>query len=264
MANTTTAPKVANVAVADRFPATVAELKPFGAIVRLGDTGLTGLLHVSRMAGGSQGARAKRLAALTVGAEITEVEVVGVERDGKRVKVAVSEKSLADARVLAELQPGSALRGEIAGKREFGVFVRLLEGVAEGVEGLAHVSELPGANPDAREAWLAQAANGTPVTVEVLSVRQDEAGDLRVSLSLRAEERRIARERYGVGTVHTGRVVKRAGEGFLVSFRAVTGYLPFAELGKAGAGSVRVGGNVRTKIETIDERMRATLTRRGL
>lgn len=264
MTNTTTAAKVANVAVADRFPAVVAELKPFGAIVHLGETGLTGLLHVSRMAGGSHGVRGKRLSSLTVGAAIAEVEVVGVEREGKRVKVAVSEKSLVDARVLAELQPGTALRGEIAGKREFGVFVRLLEGVAEGVEGLVHVSELPGVNPDAREAWLAKAANGTAVTVEVLSVRQDEAGDLRVSLSLRAEERQRARTLYGVGTVHTGRVVKRAGEGFLVSFGAVTGFLPFAELGKAGAGSVRVGGNVRAKIETIDDRMRATLTRRGL
>jgi ribosomal protein S1 len=254
----------ANVAIGDRFAATVTETKTYGVIVRLGDSGLTALLHVSRIAGGSRGAQARRLAKdLTVGAT-TEVEVVAVDREGKRAKVSVSEKSLQDARVLAELTPGTAVRGEVVGKREFGAFVRLHDGVAAGVEGLLHVSELAGHNPEARDKALAALAVGAQVNAEVLAVRQDESGDLRVSLSLRAEERRVIASRYGVGTVHTGRVAKRVGEGFLVSFGAVTGFLPFAELGKAGAGSVRVGGNVRAKIVEIDDRMRAQLTRRGL
>lgn len=254
----------ANVAVGDRFAATVAETKPYGVIVRLGDSGLTALLHVSRAAGGSHGARARRLANdLSVGAT-TEVEVVTVEREGKRTKVSVSEKSLQDARVVAELLPGTPVQGQVVGKRDFGAFVRLLDGVAAGVEGLVHVSELPGHKPEARDKALAALAVGAKVNAEVLGVSQDEGGDLRVSLSLRGEERRVMAQRYGIGTVHTGRVFKCAGDGFLVSFGAVTGYLPFAELGKAGAGSVRVGGNVRAKIVEIDDRMRAQLTRRGL
>lgn len=254
----------ANIAVNDRVAATVVETKTFGVIVRLGDSAdATALLHVSRMAGGSHGARARRLAALTVGAT-TEVEVVAIEREGKRTKVSVSERSLQDARVLAELAVGTAVSGEVVGKRDFGVFVRLLDGVAQGVEGLVHVSELAGANPAAREQALKAAVNGTRVSAEVLGVSLNAAGDLRVSLSLRAEERRRVSAQYGEGTVHTGRVVKRVDEGFLVTFGAVTGFLPFAELGKAGQNSVRVGGNVRTRVETLDDRMRATLTRRGL
>lgn len=253
----------ANIAVGDRATATVVEVKPFGVIVRLGDdSSLTGLLHVSRMAGGSHGARGRRQASLTIGAS-TEVEVVAVEREGKRTKVSVSERTLQDARVLAELQPGTAVAGEVVSKREFGVFVRLLDGVGAGVEGLVHVSELPGASPEAREQALKAAMPGAKVTAEVKGASLDEAGDLRVSLTMRGEERRLLATRYGVGTVHTGRVVKRVGEGFLVSFGAVTGFLPFSELGKAGQGSVRVGGNVRARVESLDG-MRAELTRRGL
>ena len=252
-----------NIVVADRFTAVVAETKPYGVIVRLGDTGATALLHVSRIAGGTHGAQARRLANdLTVGAT-TEVEVVSVERDGKRQKVSVSEKSLQDARVLAELEVGSTVRGTVAGKREFGAFVRIADGAAAGVDGLVHISELPGGNPAACAKALDGLREGDVVTAEVLSVSQ-ESGALRVSLSLRGEERRVAGTRYGAGTVHTGRVVKRAEEGFLVSFGAVTGFLPFAELGKAGAGSVRVGGNVRARIVEVDARLRATLTRKGL
>jgi ribosomal protein S1 len=253
-----------NIAVAARFAATVVETKTFGVIVRLADSDATALLHTTRMAGGGNGARARRFRNLVVGAT-TEVEVVGVEGEGKRRKVSVSEKSLQDARVLAELKPGTAVVGEVVGKREFGAFVRLLDGVAADVEGLVHVTELPGAaTPQARDKALADLAIGTRVNAEVLAVSQDDAGDLRVSLSLRAEERRVVASRYGVGTVHTGRVVKRLDEAFLVSFGTVTGVLPFTALGKAGAGSVRVGGNVRARIEELDERMRAQLSRRGL
>lgn len=251
-----------NIAVADRLVGTVAERKDFGVVLKFAD-GATALLHVTRMAGGSRSGQNRRHAALALGNEV-EVEIVEIKRDGKRLKISASEAGLQVERVLAQVEPGTELKATVASATDFGLFVTIQEGQAAGLDGLVHVSELPGSSPDAREAALKAAKVGTEVSVEVLGISKDATGSLRFSLSLRAEERRRLRDAFAVGTVHTGKVVKRTDGGFVVSFGALTGFLPVGQLGSASESSIKVKGNVRAKVESVDDRLRLTLTRRGL
>jgi small subunit ribosomal protein S1 len=136
----------------------VRNLVDFGAFVDLG--GLDGLIHISELDWGHVDHPSD---VLSVGDEV-EVYVLDVDRE--RERVALSRKRLLEDpwyRVTGQLRDGDLVEGTVTNVTRFGVFVD----VGEGVEGLAHTSEIP--DPIAARASL---ETGSPVTVRVLNVDQ--------------------------------------------------------------------------------------------
>ncbi len=147
----------------------VSNLVDFGAFIDLG--GVDGLLHISEMSWDHVGHPRD---VLDVGEEV-EVYVLDVDRD--RERIALSRKRLLPdpwEQVTAEMQRGDIVDGTVTHTTDFGAFVD----VGQGVEGLVHVSEIPGG-----EEALNGLAPSTDVKVEVLYV-----DPLQQRISLKIEE----------------------------------------------------------------------------
>ena len=115
----------------------VRNVTDFGAFIDLG--GVEGLIHVSELSW--QYVKHPR-DVLSPGQEI-DVYVMDVNREQKRI--ACSLKRLTSnpwAQIAEKLHPGETIEGVITSVVPFGAFVR----VADGVEGLVHVSELAEGN----------------------------------------------------------------------------------------------------------------------
>lgn len=148
----------------------VVSIVKFGVFIDL--QGVDGLVHVSRL----DWKRVKHPSELLkVGDEIT-AKVVGIDRDRERISL--------DRRVLlpgpwesfaAEHHPGDTIEGRVTNVVEFGAFVE----VAEGVEGLIHVSELGYTASDNPQSVVNA---GEPVLVRILDIDLERS---RLSLSMR-------------------------------------------------------------------------------
>src|SRR2546426_50230 len=141
-----------------RVVGSVVEIREFGAIVESGERGESGLLHESRVRGGSRGARGRRLQALAIGEQV-EVDVLDVVAGGKQTKVTLSEL-WADERVIEQLEVGCAVSASVARSLDCGLIVTIDDGVAAGFDGFLHVSELSDASREARDKRLAFAKIG--------------------------------------------------------------------------------------------------------
>jgi len=149
----------------------VRNLVDFGAFVDLG--GMDGLIHISEL---DRGYVEHPSEVLSVG---DEVEVYVLDVDWERERIALSRKRLLPDpwhQVTQELHVGDVVEGTVTGVEPYGVFVE----VGQGVEGLAHVSEM-----NRGEAALAEASVGCPVTVRILDI---DHGQQRMSLGLESLE----------------------------------------------------------------------------
>jgi ribosomal protein S1 len=245
-----------NVVVGVRVVGSVVEIRPYGVIAEF--EGGSGLLHVSRLAGGSRRSRDRRLQRFAPGEKV-EVDVLAVN-DGK---VTLSEL-YRDEAVIAGLEVGSEVTAKVVHKLDCALIVAIDAGVAAGYDGFVHVSELAGGSRKAHDERLAHAKIGQSLTLSVLHVGRDDRGDLSIKLSesLVALRRKLATS-FAVGTTHTGTVRRRTEAGFVVSFGEFSGFLPEREAG-ASVGSIRVGGGVKTKVLEIGADLSITLTRKGL
>lgn len=145
-----------------------------------------------------------------------------------------------------------------------GLIVTVLDGVAEGVDGYVHVSELAGGEPRLRDRALAATRPGAKLDLQVLTVAREQ-DELRIRLSQRAATMttKVA-STFAPGTTHTGRVTRRTERGYIVSFGDFSGILPDSELGKTNPASIRSGSNTRTRVVGVGEDGILMLTRRGL
>lgn len=245
-----------------RVIGTVSEIREYGALVSVGDE--SGLLHSSRLRGGSPGAQRRRLHGLAIGGQV-EVDVLDVQGSGKRAKVTLSEL-WQDDRVVAEVLAGTSVAATVCKAVDSGLIVVLADGPGAGYDGFVHVSELGAPSRDGREKQLAFAKPGDPLTLEVLRVGRDgPSGWLSIKLSeAKASVRLKLSTTYAAGTKHTGTVRKRVEGGWVVSFGEFSGFLPERELAGTNASSIRVGGGVKTKVKEIDSDLNITLTRHGL
>jgi len=150
----------------------VTRVEKFGAFVDLG--GVEGLVHVSQMAW-------KRVEnpedVVKVGDQV-KVQVLEVSADDRRI--ALGMKQLQEdpwMRFVAEHPAGSVLEGKVTRLAHYGAFVQ----VADGIEGLAHVSELaPHAVGSPREV----VRPGDTIAVRIVSVEPERR---RIALSLLTE-----------------------------------------------------------------------------
>jgi small subunit ribosomal protein S1 len=118
----------------ERVRGTVTRLTDFGAFVEL-EPGIEGLIHISEMSW----ARVKKATEVVKAGETVEAVILGVNAGERRISLGLKQ-ALGDpwAEVAQKFAVGSAVEGVVTSITKFGAFVQL----AEGVEGMVHVSEI--------------------------------------------------------------------------------------------------------------------------
>jgi small subunit ribosomal protein S1 len=152
----------------------VSNLVKFGAFVDLG--GVDGLIHISELTWGHVNHPDE---VLSVGDEV-EVYVLSVDRERERIGLS-RRRLLPDPWTLVSerLQVDQVIQGTVTKIARFGVFVD----VGQGVEGLVHVSEMPGGRNG-----CTKLVPQSPITVRVLKINPWQR---RIGLSLRGVERMV-------------------------------------------------------------------------
>jgi small subunit ribosomal protein S1 len=154
----------------DRRTGTVSSIVNFGAFVDLG--GVDGLVHVSELSWRHVEHPSE---VVTVGQEV-EVEVLDVDLERERVSLSLRATQEDPWKEFERrYKAGEVIEGEVTKLVPFGAFVR----VADGIEGLVHISELSESHVESAE----EIANvGDRVRVRVVDV---DVSRRRVSLSMR-------------------------------------------------------------------------------
>jgi small subunit ribosomal protein S1 len=163
--------------LSERYPAgTIVEgrvrnLTDFGAFIEIED-GIDGLVHVSNL---SWTKRVKHPSEVLKKGEKVRAVVLGVEAENRRLSLGIKQlQPDVWETFFAQHRVGDVVKGKVLRTAQFGAFVE----IAEGVEGLCHVSE-------------AADQLGTPIKLEagqehdfkIIKMNQDEK---KVGLSLRA------------------------------------------------------------------------------
>ena len=158
-------------AVDDVYDGVVVRIEEFGAFVRFG--ALEGLVHISEIAHLPIG---KVADALEVGQEV-KVKVLKITDGKTKLSIKATIPTPFEAFV-ANHQEGDIISGVVTSLTNYGAFVK----VAEGVEGLVHMSELSWERHVKLDEVMSQ---GKTINVKIISINQDEA---RIGLSLKQLE----------------------------------------------------------------------------
>ena len=121
--------------VGERVRGVVTRLMDFGAFVEI-EPGIEGLIHISEM---SWGKKVKRTSDVVKPGENVEAVILGINAGERRISLGLKQ-ALGDPwrDVEKNLPLGAAVEGPVASMTKFGAFVQ----VAEGVEGMIHISEI--------------------------------------------------------------------------------------------------------------------------
>ncbi|HSK44502.1 MAG TPA: S1 RNA-binding domain-containing protein [Candidatus Binatia bacterium] len=119
----------------ERVRGTVTRLADFGAFVEL-EPGVEGLIHVSEM---SWSKKVRKPSDAVKAGETVEAVILGVNVPDRRISLGLKQ-ALGDPWIEAakNLTIGSVIEGPVVSITKFGAFVQ----IAEGVEGMIHVSEI--------------------------------------------------------------------------------------------------------------------------
>jgi small subunit ribosomal protein S1 len=157
----------------ERRKGTVSSIVNFGAFVDLG--GVDGLVHVSELSWRHVEHPSEVVA---VGQEV-EVEVLDVDMERERVSLSLKATQADPWKEFeAKHRAGQVIEGEVTKIVPFGAFVR----VAEGIEGLVHISKLSEQHVESAD-QVVQVGERVRVRVEDVDVARR-----RVSLSMRGVE----------------------------------------------------------------------------
>jgi small subunit ribosomal protein S1 len=121
--------------VGERVRGTVTRIMDFGAFVEL-EPGIEGLIHVSEM---SWAKKVRKPSDAVKTGETVEVVILGVSPAERRISLGLKQ-ALGDpwVDIAQKVSLGSVVEGPVTSILKFGAFVQL----AEGVEGMIHVSDL--------------------------------------------------------------------------------------------------------------------------
>jgi small subunit ribosomal protein S1 len=193
--------------VKEKYPAgtvisgPVRNVTDFGLFVGV-EEGIDGLVHVSDL---HWTRKVKHPSELYKKGDMVEAKVLGVDVANQRLALGIKQLSTDPWELIAErYPPGSKVQGEVTSVPDFGVFVRL----EEGIEGLIHVSQLSTERVE-KPSQLFKVGNR--VEAEVIQVDPRER---KIGLSIRAlkkTEERQEMEKY----------LKKEREGGKVSFETL-------------------------------------------
>ncbi|MFY9674508.1 MAG: 30S ribosomal protein S1 [Terriglobales bacterium] len=119
----------------DKVRGAITRVAEFGAFVEI-EPGVEGLIHISEM---SWGKKVRHPSDLVKAGETVEAVILGIKLDERRMSLGLKQ-ALGDPWVGAteRFAPGTVIEGPVTNIMKFGAFVQL----AEGIEGMIHVSEI--------------------------------------------------------------------------------------------------------------------------
>lgn len=205
------------VKIGDKVQGVVKNITDFGAFVDLG--GMDGLLHITDMTWG----RLNHPSEMIMIGQSLEVLILDVNKEKERVSLGIKQlQSNPWENIEAKFPIGQRVKGRISKLVPYGAFVEL----AEGVEGLVHVSELSWTKRITRPSDVL--TTGQEIEAVVLQINKDEQ---KISLGVRQTESNPwddIDERFPIGSQIKGKV------------RNLTAYGAFVELEEGIDGMVHV------------------------
>lgn len=173
----------------------VKNIADFGVFVDLG--GLDGLLHISDLSWG----RISHPSEVVEFDQELECVVIGVDKTNEKVSLGLKQKNKSPWETVEERYPASSrVKGTVVNIMNYGVFIRL----EEGVEGLVHISEM---------SWTKRISHpgdilnlNDEIEVVVLEVNKDKQ---EISLGIKQLETNpwtIASQKYPPGTIVTTKI----------------------------------------------------------
>jgi small subunit ribosomal protein S1 len=195
----------------------VKNIADFGVFVDLG--GVDGLLHISDL---SWGRISHPSEVLQLDQEI-ECVVIGVDKEKEKISLGLKQKTESPWNTVEQRYPiGTRVKGKVVNVMNYGVFVRL----EDGIEGLVHISEMSWTK---RLNHPSEMLNlGDEIEVMVLSVNKEKQ---EISLGLKQTETNpwtIATQKYPQGTVVTAAV------------KSITNFGVFAEIEEGINGMIHI------------------------
>ncbi|MGA9042920.1 MAG: 30S ribosomal protein S1 [Terriglobales bacterium] len=187
----------------ERVRGTVTRVMEFGAFVEL-EPGIEGLIHVSEM---SWGKKVRIASEVVKPGETVDAVILSVNPAERRLGLGLKQ-TLGDpwAEVAEKFAVGSAIEGPITSITKFGAFVQL----AEGVEGMVHVSEISAEKRINHPQELLKV--GQTVKAQIIAIDKEKR-QLRLSMKQLVptglDEYIVERK---VGDVVTGRIVEVSGD----------------------------------------------------
>jgi small subunit ribosomal protein S1 len=206
-----------DIEVGQRRKGVVKNIADFGVFVDLG--GLDGLLHISDL---SWGRIAHPSEVVELDQEI-ECVVIGVDKEHEKISLGLKQKTSSPWEDVEERYPiGSRVKGRVVNIMNYGVFIRL----EDGIEGLVHISEM---------SWTKRLGHpgemlnlGDEIEVIVLNVNKDKQ---EISLGLKQTETNpweVAAQKYPAGTIVSAKV------------RSLTNFGAFVEIEEGIDGMVHI------------------------
>jgi small subunit ribosomal protein S1 len=200
----------------------VVNIEDYGVFVEL-ETGIEGLIHVSEMSWTSRQAKPEQLYSLG-----DEVEALVKEIDMKEERISLSIKELTDDpwnNIDIRYPVGSVVNGTVRNITDFGVFIK----IEDGIDGLAHVSDLSWSKRDKKPSSLYK--RGDKISAKVKDIDIDLR---RFSLSVKDLDEdpwNSVQGRYFLGQVVKGKVVSHIEFGVFVEIEdGVDGLIHTTEL----------------------------------
>jgi small subunit ribosomal protein S1 len=202
----------------------VKNISDFGVFVDLG--GVDGLLHISDLSWG----RISHPSEVVKLDEELECIVIGVDKQNEKISLGLKQKTPSPWENVEHQYPvGARVRGTVVNIMNYGVFVRL----EEGIEGLVHISEM---------SWTKRLSHpgemlslNDEIEVVVLNINKEKR---EISLGLKQTEINpwtIASQKYPAGTIVTTRV------------RSMTNFGVFVEIEPGIDGMVHISDLSWTK-----------------
>ena len=193
-------------AAAEKYPVgtivtgRIRNLADFGAFVEI-EEGMEGLIHISDM---SWTERIKHPSEKFKKGDTVEAKVLKVDSENRRLSLGVKQVKDIWADWFTGHKIGEVIKGKVARTTDFGAFVEL----AEGIEGLCHVSEIEERRPKGDRdkggrdaAPQAKAARGARVTAVLgagneydFKILRLEPEQHKISLSYRAAQKQVERQ----------------------------------------------------------------------
>jgi small subunit ribosomal protein S1 len=152
-----------------------------------------------------------------------ECSVIGVDKANEKISLGLKQKTPSPWQNVEQRYPvGARVKGKVVNVMNYGVFVRL----EDGIEGLVHISEMSWTKRLAHPGELVNLGDG--IEVVVLNVNKEKQ---EISLGLKQTETNpwtIASKKYPIGTIVTARV------------RSVTNFGAFVEIEPGIDGMVHI------------------------
>jgi small subunit ribosomal protein S1 len=203
----------------------VTTVMPYGVFVEI-FPGVEGLVHVSEVSW----SRVEKPDEVLHTGDPLKVKVLAIEKGKKRnaVKISLSVKQITGdpwEQVEGRFQIGEKVKGKVVRCAAFGAFVE----IAEGIEGLIHVSEMSYTKRVLKPEEIVQVGESIAVVVKEIDIPRR-----RVSLSLKDAEGDPwldVPEKYRVGSLVNGTVERKEKFGYFISLEpGVTGLLPISKI----------------------------------